>query len=200
MMRYVSFLLMLTVLLGLCAGCGAKTPEITPDVSLFDVVCSADEALERAKAGNVVVMEKLRITSGREVWDDFYHKTRRGKSAQVLCAMYYTLDPARIDPALYAQEKDKYPKLFFYLVTFDGKTYNVKARLSREDRLDYQSSFPYLLYLTDGTPPQADYSCFEHYVLVDDPTATWAGIEAGLVSSQFGVGYRHCTVCENIVD
>ena len=58
--------------------------------------------------------------------------------------------------------------------------------------------FKYLLHFTGDAPSStALFSSYDDYVLVDDPTATWEGIIAGLASSQFGAGYKHCTVYRN---
>ena len=101
---------------------------------------------------------------------------------------------------LYEEEKDQYPKLFFYLVEYDGKEYSVQVRESNVEALDYQETFQYLLHFTGDAPSStALYSTYDNYVLVDDPTATMEGIWAGLVSSQFGAGYKHCTVYQNYI-
>ena len=194
MMKYLPILLTLALLLGLYTGCGAKEP----DISLFDEVCSADESLKKAKESNVVVMEGLRCTSGKAVWDAFFKAVSAGKSARVLCAHYYTLDPERVSPELYAREKDQYPKLFFYLVEYDGETYSVKVRLSDERELDYEDTFPYLLHFTGKAPRNAAYDTYDNYVLLDDPTATMEGIWAGIVSSQANAGYHHCILYQDI--
>ena len=190
-MKHLSRFLLLVLLAGVFTGCGAKKTEITADVSLFDVVCSADEALERAKAGGAVVMEKLKVTSGKEVWDAFYSAVSAGKSASVLCASYYTLDPAHVSPELYEQEKDQYPRLFFSLLSYDGETYTVKVRQSDRKELDHEDQFPYLLHLTGKMPGGTAFATYDNYVLVDDPTATMEGIWAGILSSQAFAGYRH---------
>ena len=88
MMKYLSVLLLAALLLGLCGGCGEKKPASEPDVSLFDAVCTADEALERAKAAGIPVLEDHHCTAGQNTWDAFYKTVSAGKPAQVLCAMY----------------------------------------------------------------------------------------------------------------
>ena len=185
---------MLCLLLFALSGCG-KAP--TPDTSLFDAICSADEALDKARSSAVVVMEGLKCTSGKEVWDGFYQAVSRGESAQVLCATYYTLDPERVSPELYAREKDQYPVLFFSLVAYDGKTYTVKVRQSDRKELDHEDQFPYLLHLTGNAPRNASFATYDNYVLVDDPTATMEGIWAGIFSSYAPAGYHHFVVYQD---
>lgn len=186
---------LLCLLLLVLSGCGKRS--VTPDTSLFDAICSADEALDKAKNSAVVVMEGLKCTSGKEVWDGFYQAVSRGESAQVLCARYYTLDPAHVSPELYNEEKDNYPMLFFSLVAYDGKTYTVKVRQSDRKELDHEDQFPYLLHLTGSAPRDASFATYDNYVLVDDPTATMEGIWAGIVSSYAPAGYHHFVVYQD---
>lgn len=166
--------------------------------SIFQTVCSADDALELARDSGLPVFEQQGCTSGNEVWDTFFQTVSKGTPVSVLCAHYYVLDKERMSAELYAEEKDKYPKLFFYLVEYDGTEYSVKVRESTVEALDYEETFKYLLHFTGDAPSStALFSSYDNYVLVDDPTATWEGIIAGLVSSQFGAGYKHCTVYRN---
>lgn len=167
---------------------------------VFQTVCSADDALELSRKTDTVVFESSGCTSGNEVWDAFYQTAMNGTPASVLCAHYYVLDQERMSEELYEEEKDQYPKLFFYLVEYDGKEYSVKIRESTEEALDRQETFPYLLHFTGEAPATAQYSSYDYYVLVDDPPATWEKIQEGLFSSQLGVGYRHCTVYRNYFD
>lgn len=196
MMKYLPLLLTLALLLGLCAGCGAKKPASASDVSLFDVVCSADEALEKAKEAGIPVMEDLRCTAGQDAMEAFYKAVSKGKSAGLVCLMYYTLDPAHVSAELYEKEKDQYPQAFFTLTEYDGTKYAVTTRKSDEAKPELQDTFPYLLHLTGETLSQTAYDA---YVLSDDPTVTleriWA---AGLSSdSRIAFGTRTYTVFMN---
>ena len=166
---------------------------------LFDTVCSADDALEKSKAADVVVFEDGRLTSGGEVWDSFYNDANDKKSASVLLAHYYTLDKEHVSAELYEEEKDNYPKLFFYSLEYDGEVFNVTTRESTADETEYRETFKYLLHFTGKAPSTALFSNYDNYVLVDDPEATWEGIEAGLFSSQSDAGYKHCTVYNNYI-
>jgi len=163
-------------------------------------VCSADDALELSKKTDTVVFEGLRCTSGSDVWDAFYQAVSNKSPASVLCAHYYILNKESMSEELYESEKDQYPKLFFYLIEFDGEKYTVKTRESTAETIDYQETFQYLLHFTGMAPATARYSSYDNYVLVDDPSATWEGIMAGIISSKFGAGYKHCTVYQNIFD
>lgn len=165
--------------------------------SIFQTVCSVDDALKLVRDSGLPVFERQGCTSGNDVWDTFFQTVCKGTPASVLCAHYYVLDKDHMSAELYAEEKDKYPKLFFYLVEYDGTVYSVKVRESTVETLDYQESFKYLLHLTGDAPSTALFSNYDNYVLVDDPSATWEGIIAGMVSSQAGAGYKHCTVYRN---
>ena len=165
--------------------------------AVFHTVCSADEALALSRKANAVVFEQQGCTSGSDVWDSFYQAAMSGSPAAVLCAHYYALDKERMSEALYEEEKDRYPTLFFYLVEYDGKEYSVKTRESNTETTDYQETFRYLLHFTGDAPASALYAEYDNYVLVDDPNATWEGIQAGLFSARSGAGYKHCTVYRN---
>ena len=162
--------------------------------SLFQTVCTADEALALAKKTDAVVFEERGCTSGKEVWDAFYRAVSGNSPASVLCAHYYVLDRERVSEELYEEEKDQYPKLFFYLVEYDGKEFSVKTRDSTEEKPDQQETFRYLQHYTGDAPSTALYSSYDNYVLIDDPDATWDEIMAGMASSQLNAGYRHCTI------
>lgn len=203
MNKVLPILLMLLAVMALasCTGSPGEGGKADQNVeSLFQTVRSADEALELAGKADAVVFEELRCTSGKEVWDAFYQTVSDGAPASVLCAKYYVLDKDRMSEELYEEEKDKYPKLFFYLVAYDGKEFSVKVRESTEEALDYQETFQYLLHFTGEAPSSAAFSAYDNYVLADDPSATWEGILEGMVSSQFGAGYKHCTVYQNCFD
>lgn len=165
--------------------------------SVFHTVCSADDALELARKSGLPVFERQGCTSGNEVWDTFFRTVSKGDPASVLCAHYYILVKEQMSEELYAKEKDKYPKLFFYLVVYDGNEYSVKVRESTVEEPDYQESFKHLLHFTGDAPSTALFSRYDNYVLVDDPSATWEKIESGMFSSVLGAGYKHCTVYRN---
>ncbi len=186
----------------LLASCsGSKGSEAGNDSSahqsieeIFQKVCSADEALELARNSDAVVFETQGCTSGKNVWDTFYEAVNSKSPASVLCAHYYVLDKEHVSEELYEEEKDQYPKLFFYLLSYDGKEFSVKTRESTVEALDSQDTFPYLRHFTGEAPSTARFDSYDLYVLTEHPTVTWEEIEAGLISSQAGAGYKHCTV------
>lgn len=167
--------------------------------SIFQTVCSADDALELAGKSDLPVFERQGCTSGKDAWDKFYETVSKGTPAAVLCADYYTLDSEHMSAELYEEEKDKYPKLFFSLVEYDGTVYSVKVRESSVEALDYQQSFRYLLHFSGDAPATARYSGYDNYVLVDDPSATWESIMAAMVSSQSSAAIRHHTVYRDYI-
>ena len=205
MRRGIIILLVLSfVLLMACSKNDGKAYALDPAGSadrqleaVFQTVCSADEALALSRKTNTVVFERQGCTSGGDVWDSFYQAAMNKSPAAVLCAHYYTLDRESVSAELYEAEKDQYPKLFFYLVEYDGKEYSVKTRESSVEALEDQETFRYLLHFTGDAPAGALYASYDNYVMVDDPKATWEGITAGLASSRSGAGYRHCTVYRN---
>ena len=196
-MKKVFAVLLTLVILVSCVSCGAESSQ---DTSLFDAVMSADEALEAAKRESVVVFEDSKCIAGDKIWDEFYKTAIRGEAASVLCASYHTLDRKNVSEELYQAEKDKYPMLFFEKLEYDGNTFKITVRLSTEEELDYEESFKYLMHYTGDAPAMADFSAYDYYVLVDDPTATWEEIMAGMVSSQMGTRVKHYAVYMNTFD
>lgn len=189
------------LILGTCVSC--KTQD-TPDLSLFNTILTAEEALAASKESSVVVFEGMKCTAGQEFWDEFYQRVNQGKSASILCAFFYELDKEHVSEELYEAEKDQYPQLFFYLLEYDGDIFTVTTRQSTEKKKESKKSFPYLMHYTGDAPAQASFSSYEYYVLVDDPTVTWDEIVAGLISSRLPVdgakSLRHCSVYQNTFD
>ena len=196
MKKGIALILILSA--GLLCGCGRGSSVQQP--ALFETLCTADEGLEAAKKSDVVVFEDLRCTAGGAVWDAFYQAVGRGEAASVLCAHYYTLDKDRVSKELYEAEKELYPMLFLDLLEYDGERFTVTVRQSTEEKMDYKATFSYLIHCTGSAPPQADYSFYEDYVLVDDPAVTKEEIMAGLLSSQIGTGIKHYFIYQNLID
>lgn len=195
-----AFIVLFSILiLGTSVSCKSENLQ---DMSLFDTICTADEALEASKKSSVVVIEGMKCTAGDEIWDKFYQTVSRGKSASVLCAHYYVLDKERVTEELYEAEKDMYPMLFFDKLEYDGDMFTVTTRKSTEKEIDYEESFKYLMHYTGDAPVQANFSSYDYYVLVDDQTVTWDEIVAGMISSssQFGTWVKHHSVYQNIFD
>ena len=161
-------------------------------------VCSADDGLALARKYDLVVMEGMKCTSGRETWDEFVGAVNRGESASVLCVRYYVIDRESMSEELYEEEKDQYPKLFFQRVEYDGNSFTVTSRPSTETEPDHTESFSCLCHYTGEAPPTARFTDYEFFVLTDDPEITWDEIERGMYSSQSGDRIRHFTVFSDI--
>ncbi|MDD6237157.1 MAG: hypothetical protein PUB00_07230 [Clostridiales bacterium] len=168
--------------------------------SLFETVCSADEALALSKDSETVVFEGMKCTSGNHVWNDFYQTVSNRKPASVLCAHYYVLDEEHVGKDLYEAEKDQYPKLFYYLLEYDGNLFTVTTRESTKHEPDYQKTFSYLMHYTGKAPAPASFSSYDYYVLVDDNAVTWDDIERGMTGSDLGSVIKYCAVYQNIFD
>ena len=196
MKRIIAILLaaIFAVTLTACSKNGAKNLE-----ELFQTVLPADEALALAKDSEAVVFDERGRASGKDVWDAFCAKVENRSPATVICAHYYVLDKDHMTEEAYEKEKDEYPRLFFYLVEYDGKQFSVKTRDSASETLDSSETFKYMLHFTGKAPSRALYSEYDNYVLVDDPSATWESIEEGLYSSQSDAYVKHCTVYSDCI-
>ena len=162
--------------------------------------CSADAALEWAIDNDVVVFENLSCTSGKDVWNTFYLTAEEGNPASVLCAFYYTLDEDSVSEELYEEEKDNYPVLYFYLVTYD-ETYNIKVRDSSQHEIDYEyDGFLYLNHYNGENPEGSEDRFYNAYVLTDYEHITWDDISHGIYGSD-KMGYvEHITVYHDLFD
>lgn len=162
--------------------------------------CSADAALEWAKENDVVVFEDLTCTSGRDVWDAFYLTTQESIPASVLCAFYYTLDKNSVSSELYEEEKDNYPVLYFYYITYD-ETYNIKTRDSSLNSIDYEyNGYLYLIQYDGENPEGAKYKYFNAFVLVDYEYITWDDISHGIYGSDTNGYVEHIIVYQDLFD
>jgi len=184
MKKTLLFVLCAMLLVSSCffASCSKET-EITGNGPFFEIFAGADEALKTAKSSGVVVFEDSSITSGKEIWNEFYKNTQSGSSAMVTCAYYYTLDKEHMSEELYEQEKDNYPVLYFSLVEYDGEKYTVKYRDSDKHTLDSQGTFKYLKHFKEQMFDTASYETHDCYYLVDDNTVTYQQIRTSLFSS-----------------
>lgn len=173
-------------------SCAREPVNILPAA---DAVLPAEEALKAAKKEDVVVVEEARCTSGKKLMDEFYAKVEEKTPASVVCAYFRTLKKESTSEDLYESEKSRYPQMTFYRITFDGESFTVTTRLSTQEKADSAKTYRYLLHMTGDMPSTAIYSTYDHYVLVDDPEATWEKIWAGLLSSHSEAPkYRHLAV------
>ena len=189
-MRKTLIFLAFAVFIVLLISCsdGNKTPQ--DDFPLLN----ADEALSWAKQNGVAVTEDGKCTYGLEIFERFYENAENGIPCAVSCAHYYTLKKESVSEELYNAEKNTYPRLFFVSLEYDGENYKITVRKSDIAETDYSGFFRYLKHFTGEAPATATFSTYSYYVLVDDPEATWEGIQKGLFSSQSDAGYRHYSV------
>ncbi len=181
--------------------CHSLTDNTTDIDSIFRTVTKADGALAVCKDTDVVVIEGSRCTSGKEVWDSFYAQVSSGNSARVLVARYYVLDREHVSEELYQQKKDQYPKLFYYLVEYDGSRFIVTVRQSSEENDDFHGSFAFLKHYVGDLPSTAVARHYDRYVLVDDPDVSWEDIMKGWYSSDSTTPrYRHLSVYDDLYD
>ncbi len=166
---------------------------------LFETVCPAEEALEWAKENGFTVFENTKLAANANAWDAFYKDVSAGKAASVMLAKYYAV-PQTVSEEWYEAEKEESPVLFFVRLQYDGAAFTVSVRNSKLQTLDYEKHFSHLLHFTGEAPALAAYSEYDAYVLVNDPTATWEGIQEGLLSSQADAGYEHYTVYLDLID
>ena len=194
-MKKTILVLLLAAALLMAACAKTEKGEAPAPNALFTEVRPADEALRLAKeGGEAVVLEGLVCTAGEELMTAFYDSVSAGKPAAVLTAFYYTLDPDRVAPELYEEEKDRYPQLFFYWTAYDGDRFTVTARQSTEETPEQPRTFAHLLHLRGEYPSQLALDGYDNYVLTDDPDVTWEQIEASMVSSQSGAMIPHCAI------
>ena len=181
-----------------CSG-GEEADKKNDEIrQIYETVCTADEALALAKSSPVVVFEFSGCTSGKEVWNEFYAQVRAGRPASVLCANYYTLEHENISEALYEQERDQYPQLYFCLLTYDGKAFSTDIRLSSSAADASHEEYSCLCHYTGDAPtPDALYEHYEYYVLTDDPDVTWDEIERSMLDSSDPSMIRHCMVYDD---
>ena len=178
------FVIILCILLSACSAA-------TPDTSV-------DGILVQVKKDDYVVFEDLELTSGKRVWQKFYDTAMEGEACSVNIAYYYTLDKGSVSEEYYEAEKDNYPVIYLAELTFDGSEYNIKVWNSDKTKLDTDKTYKYLMHYT-GEPdsPNASYSTYDHYILVNDDTVTYDELEWGLLSSQFGDYIDHYRVYLN---
>ena len=161
----------------------------------FPVDMPAEEMLAKAKEKGFLVTEEFQITSGEEVWQDFFATTNQGTPAVIYLAHYYTLDKERMSEELYEQEKEEYPKIFLLRVSYDGKQYTVIDRPGTEEQPEMVRTYPYLVKF-EGKPSSVSalFDRYEYYVLVHDKNVTWKELEWGMFSSQMGDYIDHCRI------
>ncbi len=183
-------LILLMVLCMILSACSPDVPDMT-----------ADGVLKQVKSEGYVVLENLRLTNGKRVWQKFYNTAMDGQPCSVNLAHYYTLDKDSVSEEYFEAEKDNYPVIYLAELTFDGNEYNIKVWNSDKTELDTDRTYKYLMHYT-GEPnsPSAVFSSYDNYVLVNDNTVTYEDIQWGMLSSQFGDYIDHYSVYINHID
>ena len=162
----------------------------------FPTTMSADEMLAKAKEEGFVITEEFQITSGEDIWQEFFRTTNVGNPAVVYLAHYYTLgDESRYDPEYYKEMLKEYPKIFLFCLSFDGEKYSITDRPGYMEEPEMTRTYPYLVKY-EGKPasPTALFDRYEYYVLVHDKNVTWKELEWGMFSSRMGDYIDHYRV------
>jgi hypothetical protein len=111
---------------------------------------------------------------------------------------YYTIgDPSHYDPGYYESIKGDFPKMYIFELVYNGETFSVSHY--EEEKL-YQSEYKYLMrYEGNAETPDATYTSYVKYVLVNDDRVTWNDITHGILSSQLGDYIPHNQVYTDLV-
>lgn len=190
---YICFIATLLVLF--LSGCH-KT--ITPD-ELRDLKNAADNySLEDVKRDGYVVIEDLSVTYGEDTWQNFIDLSSDKIPCKIRVVHYYTLDDAsQYDPTYYESIKDKYPMMYIFELVYNGETFCESHY--EEDKL-YQPEYKYLIrYEGNAETPNATFTSYVRYVLVNDDSVTWDDIMHGMLSSQSDAYIPHSQIYINLV-
>lgn len=163
----------------------------------FPTTMSAEEMLQKAIAEDFVVMYEFDFLNGEEKWKEFYEATKKGNTATIHLAKYYTMDRVGVSEEYYEANKDEYPKIFLFTLCFDGESYTFTDRPGFMEEPETVSTYPYLVKL-EGKPRSVNalFDRYEYYVLVHDESLRWSDIEHGLFSSQMGDYIDHRSVVQ----
>lgn len=188
------FATILTIVL-LLSGCTK-----TPTYKWEDLKYVTDNySLEDAKDEGYVIIEDLRVTSGKEIWQEFVNLAAKKKPCKVRVVHYYTLDDrSRYDEDYYESIKDKYPVMYIHELVYDGGIFVVSHY---EDGKLIESEFKFLKkYEGDAETPNATYSSYVRYVLVNDDKVTWEELMRGMLSSRSGAYIPHYQIYTDLID
>jgi len=104
---------------------------------------------------------------------------------------YYPIgDSSNYDPEYYESIKDDYPKMYILELVYNGEIFRVSHYEGEEL---YESEFKYLVkYEGKAETPDATYTSFVRYVLVNDDKVTWDDIMHGVSVPGLGdyISYR----------
>ncbi|MBQ7933314.1 MAG: hypothetical protein IJ327_00800 [Lachnospiraceae bacterium] len=130
-----------------------------------------------AMVDGCVVFEDGTITAGQDIWDTFVETCSKGTPASVRTAVYY-----------YKTDNVH----FVHDLSYDGDSYTM-VWYEEGERL--VRNFKYLVrYEGDAPSPNATFTNYVYYVLVNDNTVTWEELEWGILSSQMGDYIPHMSV------
>lgn len=172
----------------LLSGCGGKT------VSLEEL--PADYSVENAKKDGCVVREDGEVTSGREVWADFYEQVSKGEAASVRLCGWYTLEGALEDLSPYADKEylasleEEYPVLCLEDLVFDGETFTLTIFENGESFGTNTYSYLRRFEFDEELSPLSSRSRYRidppivRYVLTDNGEATYEELFSSLLSAR----------------
>ena len=152
--------------------------------TLFNTVCTGDEAIALAKENHIPVRFGSTCVCGLEKMEEFYAAVCEKKPASILTAAYYDT------------ESGIGHDLFFCYVEYDGDAFSVKVRQSDVKEPEEIKTYKYLKKYTGEHQPLI--RRYVYYCLVNDENVEWEDIERGMVSSQSGTWVDHETVFSDL--
>lgn len=189
---YVYFASMLLLLF--LSACSKATPDEWEDLK-----DAADNfSLEDAKNEGYVVIEDSDVTWGQDAWQHFVNLSAAKEPCKIRLVHYYTIgDPSHYDPAYYESIKNDYPQMYIFELVYDGKMFSVSHYEGEEL---YQAEYKYLMrYEGKAETPDALFTSYVRYVLINDDSVTWKDIVHGMLSSQSDVYIQHCEIYTDLV-
>lgn len=141
-------------------------------------------SLARAKSDGCLVMEDGDVTSGKEVFDDFFDKTSQQKNAKIRVVDYYTLDKSKVSEEFYEQEKDGYPIMYITDVVYENGEFTTYSDANNDGAL-VKKTYKYLIKDEFEGNPEATFMTATYYMLVNDKSLTFNEIFQSLISSSY---------------
>jgi hypothetical protein len=152
--------------------------------------CS-DTALSDAIAAGYPVTEDGIAAHGQAAWQKFYEQTQKGKSASVIVAHYYTLNPAQCDSGYYEIFQQDYPCLYLDQLSFDGKQFTLTSSDGSTRTYEYLMKYETPDYsVISSQKPESSYK----YVLTHDNSYTYEELWASVTTSFYGGYIDHYTI------
>ncbi len=148
-------------------------------------------ALKKARADGAVILEDGDLTSGADAWETFLARCDAGTDAEIALVHWHTLDPDTCSEEYYRAMRKDYPSMTEIRLTYNKDGYTLI--LSGADGQTHRR-YRYLSVFHQKT---ASGGIITRWVLVHDKNLTWADIEHGMFSSQFGDYIDHFTVCSD---